>query len=424
MALSIQRLRYYDGEYLRAADFTDEQNYQVQMRRRLHLALGDWGIVYGLDIASDTEGATTTYAINPGVAIDPAGREIFVFNAYQLDDSVLTQNLITSPGTYQLLLQYQLLPITPPAAGYGQCGGGNQNTRWSEGFQVLIRSKTWQEPTPFPVATDSLSENAATDGFAVPIARIVIAPDASGSLVIGAKPSYENRRYWGTRTQRILPPVSPKASDIDLTAAQTPLNPPTSIEVDGSVYVQDNVIVGKNYDLSLTSGAPTPAASGTVKVAGDIVLQGKIYTKDSSDKWNDLVAAIQSQVVPQIVNSTTPVLIVIPPSNPTDVHNGSFNTSAQAPSGVQPGTYTVSASAWIAGVIYRPKATVDAVFASGADAGVVQYQVTVEATPNSQGAALNFTWNISPVMNSGGVFVSAIDTLVVSYMVVFSPKPA
>ncbi|MGO9227907.1 MAG: hypothetical protein ACLQKA_01675 [Bryobacteraceae bacterium] len=421
MALSIERLRYYDGEYLRAYDWTAEQTYQIEMRRRLHLAMGHWGIVEGLDIASDTEGNTTTFAINPGVAIDPAGREIFVFNAYQLDDTLLNANLITTPNTYQLLLQYQLIPNTPPAAGYGQCSGGNQYTRWQEGFAVLIKPKTWTQPTPLPKATDALSENAAQDGFAVPLANVVIGPDSSGSLVVLSF-STTNRRYCGTRTQCIAPPI--RAAKPDITAAETPLNPPTSIEVHSSVYVHDNLIVGQNFALAGNS-PPTPASMGSVKVAGDIVLQGKIYTEDVNSNWTDLVSALQSQVVPQIVMSSSLHVISLPGAGSTiDVSTGIDPSVVQVPTTFPVGKFNVSASAWVAGVSLRDNTTVQQVLAS--TSGQIAYSASVTATPDAQNADLQFTWSVSPVAHPGtggaSSYTSAVESISVGYVVVFTPK--
>jgi hypothetical protein len=421
MALSIERLRYYDGEYLRAYDWTAEQTYQIEMRRRLHLAMGHWGIVEGLDIASDKEGSTTTFAINPGVAIDPAGREIFVFNAYQLDDTLLNANLITTPNTYQLLLQYQLIPNTPPSAGYGQCSGGNQYTRWQEYFAVLLKPKTWTQPAPLPKATDALSEDAVQDGFAVPLANVVIGPDSSGSLVVLSFSS-TNRRYCGTRTQHITTPI--RAAKPDITAAETPLNPPTSIEMYSSVYVHDNLIVGQNFALAGNS-PPTPASMGSVKVAGDIVLQGKIYTEDVNSNWTDLVSALQSQVVPQIVMSSTLHVISLPAADSTiDVSTGIDPSVVQVPTTFPVGKFNVSASAWVAGVSLRDNTTVQQVYAS--TSGQLAYSASVTATPDAQNADLQFTWSVGPVAHPGTVgpssYTSAIESISVGYIVVFTPK--
>jgi hypothetical protein len=421
MALSIERLRYYDGEFLRAFDWTAEQTYQIEMRRRLHLALGHWGIVEGLDISSDTEGSTTTFAINPGVAIDPAGREIFVFSPYQLDDALLNANLITAPKTYQLLLQYQLTPNTPPSAGYGQCNGGNQYTRWQEGFAVLLKPQGWKQPAPIPKATDPLSENAVQDGFAVPLANVVVGPDSSLSLVV-LSASGDNRRYIGTRTQRIAPPV--RATSPDITAAETPLNPPTSIEMHSSVYVHDNLIVGPNFALAGKS-PPQPAKLGDVKVAGDIILQGKIYTQDVNHNWADLVSALQSQVVPQIVASSSLHIISLPGANSTaDDSSGIDPTVVQVPTTFPAGKFDISASAWIAGVSMRDQTTVQ--FVLSHTSGQIAYSVSVKATPDGQNADLQFSWSVSPVANPGiggaGTFTSAVETISVGYVVVFTPK--
>ena len=50
MSTDIERLRYYERQYLQSSDFTDEQTYHLEMRRRLNLALHLWGIVKGLQL--------------------------------------------------------------------------------------------------------------------------------------------------------------------------------------------------------------------------------------------------------------------------------------------------------------------------------------------------------------------------------------
>src|ERR1051325_3854140 len=139
MALDIERARYYDGEFLTSADFTAEQKYHLETRRRLHMAMNMWGIVDGLDIQSDTEGTVKTFSIAPGTAIDAYGREIFVGAPYQLDDSVLQANIINKVGRYVLLIRYKVDPATPPSNGYGQCQGGNQLTRGPASFESALK---------------------------------------------------------------------------------------------------------------------------------------------------------------------------------------------------------------------------------------------------------------------------------------------
>ena len=54
------RVRFFNGQFLQAADLVDEQAYHVQMRWRHNLALHSWGIVAGLEPSVD--GADTKQA--------------------------------------------------------------------------------------------------------------------------------------------------------------------------------------------------------------------------------------------------------------------------------------------------------------------------------------------------------------------------
>src|SRR5215469_2460472 len=84
----IERLNYYEGEFLGAVDFQAEQEYHRDMRRRHNVGQHTWGIVSGLDIAQvpvpgSTSNAVDVY-IQPGMAVDGFGREIVVLNKTQL----------------------------------------------------------------------------------------------------------------------------------------------------------------------------------------------------------------------------------------------------------------------------------------------------------------------------------------------------
>ena len=111
MSNQIERLRYYDGEYLRSYDFTAEQAYHIEMRRRLNHRLHLHGIVYGLEIQQDQDSPPQPpyfYSILPGMAIDHSGREIFVPAPYPLS----SVNVLNRPGleglkAYEVWLCYR-----------------------------------------------------------------------------------------------------------------------------------------------------------------------------------------------------------------------------------------------------------------------------------------------------------------------------
>jgi hypothetical protein len=67
-----QRNRYFRGKLLTVADYTTEQDYQIERRRLINRALHGWGLVSGFAVEAK-EGALQ---ISPGLALDRHGREL------------------------------------------------------------------------------------------------------------------------------------------------------------------------------------------------------------------------------------------------------------------------------------------------------------------------------------------------------------
>lgn len=74
MANPIKRLNYFNGQFLRAPDFTEEQTYHLEMRRRHNENLHTWGIADGLKLQYTI--GSSRIEIAEGMAIDSEGREI------------------------------------------------------------------------------------------------------------------------------------------------------------------------------------------------------------------------------------------------------------------------------------------------------------------------------------------------------------
>ena len=73
---TVKRLNYYDHQFLRVPDFTDEQKYNLNMRRLHNSSLHTWGIVQGLQVAATSGGTGTAVTVNAGIAMDSTGREM------------------------------------------------------------------------------------------------------------------------------------------------------------------------------------------------------------------------------------------------------------------------------------------------------------------------------------------------------------
>jgi hypothetical protein len=313
MSTEIERLRYYERQYLQSADFTDEQTYHLEMRRRLNLALHLWGIVKGLQLlyGEVIQGTPDQYYVSEGMAIDAYGREIIV-PAKHLLSADLDTNKITKAGTYSVWIGYTRQQTTPPQAGFQRCDAGNQYTRWQESFEIIITAVTANpNPTEDPDPFGDLPDDPTKYPWLIHLGTINV--DSKQNINAAAN---ADRIYIGLRTQRIVAPHRAMA-EYNVLDANAPLDPLTSIKVRDNFFLEQNLIAGTDFLVDPQKIQPTPIASppntfpnptGNVKIASDVFLQGNLYTHcnpTQPDLWLNLDQCIQER----IVNSTPDIYI-------------------------------------------------------------------------------------------------------------------
>ena len=232
----VQRLRYFDGEYLRSYDFTDEQTYHIEMRRLMNLKLHLHGIVYGLEIVQDQDSVPSSgiyfFSVAAGMAIDQSGREIVVPAPYSLTNVLTAPGL--GPGSYEVWICYQENETAVPAAGYLDCNAKNQYTRWRESFQVYLK----------PVVGPSLVADCG--GVRLGVVELI---NAGLGLQITYPPYNVERRYVGIRAQSVIAPDQVDPESFDLTALATPVPDrplPGYFDVHPGVFIHGNTVVKKN----------------------------------------------------------------------------------------------------------------------------------------------------------------------------------
>jgi hypothetical protein len=289
---TIDRIRYYDGEFLRAFDFGDEQTYHMEMRRRLNRYLHLYGIAQGLNLVANTSAGVTQVSIMPGMAIDAFGREIYVFAPYTLGDNDIIANRITVGNTYDVWLRYQKAPSTPPSSGYSACNHANQYTRWVESFSVVLLASP---STPFtdPAFTDDDTDDPTQDQVGILLGTVLVDPTSPTATF--SQPLFDPNRcvLIGSIAQRIqIPPgwdVTQSFSFLNAPSGtlNKPLSPPASLQIEPNVFMDQNLIVGTDFPLTTPVGGPTidpqpgtasEPAQGNVKIAGDLFVQGNIYS--------------------------------------------------------------------------------------------------------------------------------------------------
>ena len=283
---SIDRVRYYDGEFLRAFDFGDEQTYHMEMRRSLNRYLHLYGIVQGLQLYSDPTAVVVEVSILPGMAIDAFGREIYVFAPYTLGDADISANRIpSSGGSYDVWLRYNKTAATPPSAGYAQCNQTNQYTRWLESFSVVLLQHPSSPFTP-PAFTDDDTDNPSQDQVGVLLGTVQVNPGSATAQF--SNPEFYHEHFLGVIAQRIHAPLGHDARPaFNFPVKQSARNPAVSLEIEPNIFAGQNLILGPDFDLTTTSGgtpitppspSPTTNPAGSAKLAGDLFVQGNIYS--------------------------------------------------------------------------------------------------------------------------------------------------
>jgi hypothetical protein len=315
----IERLRYYDGEYLRSYDFADEQSYHVEMRRRLNHRLHLHGVVYGLQLVVDKDSpplpAPQFYSIAPGMALDQNGREIFMPAPYSLSaENVLNRAGLTA-GDNELWLCYQERPAGLPGAGYRDCNQKDQNTRFQESFQISLKP---MQPTKNSIVP--------TDCGGVRLGTITLVNN-NGWQIVDVK--NEKRMYVGIRAQRVVAAseekdtfvMRPPANSLPAQLLPGYLDVLPGVFARGNMFVKQNLVIGDDFQLD-PSGKNLPSTipdTGNLKVTRDLFLNGDLYAIEDGE-WFLLKNYIKRQI-PQI--KTGVQTITLPANAPTIAPNDS-----------------------------------------------------------------------------------------------------
>ncbi len=167
MSEDIERVNYYQLQYLGAEDFKAEQAYHRDMRRRHNVGHHLLGIVAGLEILEVQKGSGNGFDVyvQPGLAIDGFGREIVVTAPYKLDATDFRS--FKDTRSHEVWIAYREQLDTPPGAGYNACEDEDQNKRVREEFRIVIDPPSPKHPAvivggkPAVVKSDPAAATAA-----------------------------------------------------------------------------------------------------------------------------------------------------------------------------------------------------------------------------------------------------------------------
>ncbi len=151
MSAQDQRPRYYEGQYLGAADLEAAIDYARLQHARHLLAGHTWGIAAGLHLverAAAGGGDRVNVYIEPGYAWDGFGRPILLAAPQPVPESKFAaieyDAALDADGKGRLVavwLRYVERRLSPPAAGFGDCLDVDARARVQETFEIVVGAR-------------------------------------------------------------------------------------------------------------------------------------------------------------------------------------------------------------------------------------------------------------------------------------------
>ncbi len=301
MATEVERLRYYERQFLGATDFNDEQNYHRDSLRRHLLGPHTWGIVTGLELstAAAESGQGVDVTIECGLAVDAFGRTIAL-----LDQTALAKDQFealadqTNTQWVDVGLRYVEQTTGQPSPGFETCATGGDECRIVETYAVQVNTPgqigvvnndvtvAGQPLDPANAVADysiphqELPDDA-TPRWIVPLGRVQWQPSADPTVAGSFLAADAQGRVYGGAVAASL--LAPDGSVVVRGRADAPASPaPTQLlAVEGTLGASGLLTASGGLDVT---GATD--ITGEVAIAGDVEITGGLQVElpSSSDE--------------------------------------------------------------------------------------------------------------------------------------------
>jgi hypothetical protein len=296
----IERLNYYEGEFLGAVDFQAEQLYHRGMRRRHNLGQHTWGIVTGLELAQAPNGgmsgsntAVDVY-LQPGMAVDAFGREIVVLGQAQVVESMLAAfydpNTNAAPVTIYLWIAYRDTLLQPSA---DTCASSNTTDAYSrvEETYTLTATATSASPANSQIVVDGVQITPGTSGTgSSPLADPppILLP-ADGSVPFQELSTDDSNLNWWIPLGRVLWDPHNQLflqSNVDpaMAAAFAANGREYAGNVSAAVYVPSDTYIIQNRDTAypLPSDSTDPSYGGVQAIVAGSLQVDRLFNAETT----------------------------------------------------------------------------------------------------------------------------------------------
>ncbi|MCC7052826.1 MAG: hypothetical protein IT355_06125 [Gemmatimonadaceae bacterium] len=167
--MQTDRPRFYEQQYLDAADLSALVDYQRIARARHDLGAHSWGIASGLQLIEKPVKSGVDVYLQPGYAWDGLGRPLVVLSPYRIPSELFASIPFTAgvddgvpPGRLvEVWLQFTATPRGGPADGFEACTADDQSSRLFESFRIVVGERPAHSDRHVPVTVGPYTVDAA-----------------------------------------------------------------------------------------------------------------------------------------------------------------------------------------------------------------------------------------------------------------------
>lgn len=199
----VRRPRFYEGQFLGAADLTSAIEYARLEDARHMLGGHTWGIAAGLELReqpSPAGGGEVDVFVQPGHAWDGFGRPIVVLSPFKIGAERFASFPFDSanPDGYPMAvwLRYQESATKGAAVGFELCESADQNSRIEESFQLEVGPRPGHPDRHDPISVAGRSVDAQ---------QVLRAFDAAAPELFDESVSYQAFPEAGERSRWLVP---------------------------------------------------------------------------------------------------------------------------------------------------------------------------------------------------------------------------
>jgi hypothetical protein len=188
----VERLNYYQFQYVGAEDLRAQQAYHRDALRRHDLGPHSWGIVSGLrltEMAREGDPGFVDLYVLPGMAVDGFGRQIMVLEPAKVDGELFAA--FDTDRHLELWLRYDEAPAGTATGGFAPCTDAAAYSRVVESYRFLVGTLN-PERDAIMVGGDE-AKTAALAGPDDPI------EPADGSVAYQDFPDDDRKPLWAVR---------------------------------------------------------------------------------------------------------------------------------------------------------------------------------------------------------------------------------